>query len=74
LKNLAVHLRRSIFFATLCGLHLAYAQGERPPVRLVHPGLDTINALVESKRYKEAIDRALSRAQRLKVTVLAIFA
>lgn len=66
LKNLAVHLRRSIFFATLCGLHLAYAQGERPPVRLVHPGLDTINALVESKRYKEAIDRALSRAQRLK--------
>lgn len=66
-KDLAVRLSHALLIVALCGLHLAFAQDGRSTAKhYSHPDLDAINSLVESRRYKEAIDHSLSVAQKMR--------
>ena len=66
-KDLAVRLSHTLLIVAVCGLHLVYAQdGRGVTQQFSHPDLDAINSLVESKRYKEAIDHSLSGARKMK--------
>jgi tetratricopeptide (TPR) repeat protein len=51
----------------ICGAHLLYSQDNAPlAARYSHPALDEVNALVESRRYRKAIDLSLAKAGEMK--------
>ena len=57
-----------ILFLLLIIVDLSMAQDSREPiVRFSHPTLDHINSLVKAKRYKHAIDLALTTADQMRV-------